>query len=359
MGRGMRLIERYTVAASLPYFALSLLLLTAVLVAQQATRFSEILGMARAPLGLAAEITLGLLPNILIFTLPMSVLVGTATGFSRMSADSELVAIRAAGIGTVRIVFPLLGCGCVLSAVTLYVGMGMAPAAARRLRQATLRAAIYRLESPVEPRVFNTEMPGKVIYVRDGDREQGQWGRVFIHWQEGDGPTRLITARTGRIDSTGEQTELVLSDAVVTTLPAKPATGAAERANSTGEAGARQFTTERSSQLRIRDDRLNAARGALLKRLRERDLEFDEMGWRELLRHAGSVEDGGRRHAAAVTLHKRLSLCLAPVVFAMLGTGLGLRARRGGRGLGVMLSMAAMIAYYLVALAGEQLARAG
>lgn len=352
------LVERYIIAATLPYFALSLLLLTVMLIAQQTTRFAELLGTTRAPLDLALEITLGLLPNILIFTLPMSTLTGTATGFSRLNGDSELVALRAAGVSTKRIAAPMVFWGALVSALTLYVGLELAPDAAHALRQAALRAALYRLESPVEPRTFNTEMPGKVVYVRDGDQKSGEWGRVFIFWQEKNRPTFVITARSGRIDSSGQQSELVLNDAVVTTLP----DGSADEAKTrrTGElGGGGEITMERSSQLRIRDDKLNTGRTALLARLQERELELDEMGWRELLARTRASTDADARRASTHALHKRLALCTAPLVLALCGVGLGLRTRRGGRGLGVLLSLAVMIAYYLISLVGDHLARVG
>ncbi len=352
MRLGTRLIERYIIAATLPYFGLALFLLTAILLAQQGSRFAELLGTARAPLGIAAELMLGLLPNVLIFTVPMAMLIGTATGFSRLGSDSELVAMRAAGVGTWRIITPVLLLGLVLAALTLHVGFELAPRAAHMLRQAALRAAIYRLESPVEPRTFNTEMPGKVIYVREGDKARGQWGKVFIHWEEPGGAIRLVTARSGRIDSSDEQSELVLSDAMVTTLPGGMARGE-------GNPKKAQVITERSAQLRVRDDRLNTGRDALLQRLRGRERELDEMNWRELSAQARYAKDAKAARAAIISLHKRLALCVAPLVFALFGAGLGLRTRRGGRGLGVLLSLLAMIAYYLVSLVGEQLGRAG
>ena len=346
----------------MPYFILALLLLTSVLLAQQATRFAEILGAARAPLEMALEVSLGLLPNILIFTLPMAVLAGTAIGFSRMGSDSELIAMRAAGIGNWRIVAPPVLFGLLMSAATLYIGMELAPSAAYGLRQTAIRAALYRLESPVEPRTFNTEIPGKIIYVRDGDRESGQWGRVFIYWQEQEGGVRLVTARSGRIDSSGEQSELVLSDASVTTLPTKDSKESllrlrGETAQTPSPGAPKEITTERSTQLRIRDDRLNRERGELLKRLRARQLEFDEMGWRELLERRRTAKERATRRAAAFAFHRRLALCTAPIGFALLGAAIGLRMRRGGRGLGMFLSLSAMIAYYLLALAGEYLVR--
>lgn len=349
MPRVGRLLERYVVAAIWPYFLLSLLLLTTALLAQQATRFAEILGGAGAPLEIAAEITLGLLPSVLVFTLPMAVLTGTATGFSRLGGDSELIAMRAAGVGSWRVVGPAVLFGVCVSVLTLHVGLKVAPEAARGLRQTALKAALKKLESPVEPRAFSTELPGKVIYVRDGDRETGQWGRVFMQWQDPAGPVRLVTARTGRIDSAGERAELVLGDAVVTTLP-----------EGFGAGGAGQVTTERSTQLRVRDDRLNAGRGLLFKQLRERGLEPDELNWRELwarARGAGAAAGEEGRKEALFALHKRLALGTAPLAFAFFGAVVGLRVGRRGRGLGILLSLATMIVYYLLALAGEYASR--
>ena len=216
----------------------------------------------------------------------MAVLTGTATGFSRMGSDSEIVALRAAGIGTWRMAWPMLLLGMATTAATLWIGMEIAPVSAKDLRQVALSAALYKLESPVDPRTFNTEMPGKVIYVRDGNQSSGQWGRVFIHWQEQNGAVRLVTARSGRIDTSGSQTELVLSDAIVTTLPPNNPPSA--------ERGTR-ITSERSAQLRVRDDRLNLGRGALIERFRGRQLEPDEMSWQELRQLTRTAPDDKRR----------------------------------------------------------------
>ncbi len=347
MRLGTRLIERYVLAAVLPYMGLAWLLLTVVLLAQQATRFAEILGSTRTPLDLTADVLLGLLPNITLFTLPMAVLVGTATGFGRLGSDSELVAMKAAGVGQVRIVAPVLLLGLLASALTLYNGLQLAPGAARLLRHTALRAALFKLESPVEPNTFNTELPGKIIYVREGDLTRGEWGRVFIYWQEPGAPTRIVTARTGRIDASGGQSELVLSDAEVATLPAE---GVVQ-----GRTDAGQIITERSEQLRVR---LNTGRDLLVEKLESAPKELDEMNWRELSARTRDRATTVRR-AAVPALHKRLALCCAPLALALLGAGLGVRVRRGGRGLAVLLSLASMLVYYLALLGGDQLVRAG
>ena len=346
----IRALDRYTVAAVLPYLALALLVLSAILLIQQTTKFVEVLGSSSAPMRLAAEVPLNLLPNILIFTLPMSVLVGVATGFGQMGHDSELTAVQAAGVGTTRIILPPLLLGLLFSLLTFYVGFWVAPAAAKNLRDIGLRIAFYKLESPVDPRSFYTGMQGKVIYVREGDKETGQWGRIFMHWQEPDGQTRLVTARNGRLDFSGERTELVLEDARMTTLPA----GGAE-AIARGE----HVTVERSESMRVRDERLDTGRGALARRMQEREPEFDEMGLSQLLQKTRASDNVAQRREAIIALHKRLALSFSPIVFAFFGAALGLKAGRGGRSQGVLLSLASMLLYYLLSLAGEQLGRAG
>jgi len=82
------------------------------------------------------------------------------------------------------------------------------------------------------------------------------------------------------------------------------------------------------------------------------------MEWSELRKAALSRKAGERREADRM-LQKRLAFSFSPLVFALLGGALGLRVRRGGRGIGVLLSLGMLIIYYLVFLLGESLSRAG
>jgi lipopolysaccharide export system permease protein len=341
---GSRLIERYVVKAIFPYLLLSLSLLTMILFVQQSSRFTDLLLATRVPLSLLTEVAASLLPNVLAFTLPMATLAGTVIGLSRLNSDSELVAMRAAGASDLKILWPVLLIGLLLSAGTFYINFELSPESARALRRTGIQAALRKLDSPVEPRTFNANIPGYVVYVRDGDKAQGRWERVFIYAKDRDGATRLITARSGRIDSMAEQSELVLSDAVATTIP-----------SDTGHGGESQYVTEKLSQLRVV---LETGRKGLLERLRKDESDLDEMRLSELVNFARTrVGQEGRE--AATLLHRRLSLSLAPAVFALLGASLCLHVGRGGRGWGSLLSLMTLLIYYMVSLLGEQLARKG
>lgn len=350
MRRPWRAIDGYLVGAALPYVLLSLTILSAILLIQQTAKFADVLGPTETLMHLTLQVAANILPSILIFTLPTSVLVGTATGFGQLGQDSELVAIRAAGVGTFRIIAPLMFLGALLSLFNFYVAFVVSPVSAQNLRDIGLQATLYRLESPVEPRSFQTSMPGKVVYVREGDKEKGLWGKIFIQWEESGGLVRLVTARSGRLDFSGEQAELVLEDALLTTLPPGGFEAFAKGAH---------VTIERSANMRLRDERLDLGRGSITRRMREREPELDELGWVGLLERVRNSKEPKVSREASIVLHRRLTLSLCPIIFAFFGAGLGLKVVRGGRSKGVLLSLTAMLLYYLLSLAGEQLARAG
>src|SRR5262245_51425373 len=337
-----RLIERYVLKTIFPYGLAALVLLTAILFAQQTGRYFDSVFHGVMPAGFVYGLALSLLPAVLVLTIPMAVLCGTIIGLGRMSSDSELIAMRAAGVSTWRTLWPALTIGLVATAATCYLNLKEAPRAQRQLRSVVVRSALYKLDSPVEPRTFTSDFPGYVIYVRDGDKIHGQWGRVFIQTQEADRSTDLITARAGRIDSSAEKSELVLQDAMKTTIPAP-------------DARDQSYVVERLDRLRIV---FNTGRASLLARLQKPEGNPDEMGFREL-RQRAKESTGPEQKDAKLVVHKRLALAMAPFVFSFFGAVIALRLRRGSRGFGVLLSLLILLVYYLATLAGDQAARAG
>src|SRR6185436_6143031 len=193
-----KLIPKYVLTSGLPYALLALVLLTAILLTQQFGRFAELAIYADVPMALAGQIFAALMPGVLVLSLPVAVLAGVLIGYSRMGSDSEIIAMRAAGVGTWTLLWPALLLGLLASAGTTILHLREAPHAARDLKKALVEGALRKLESPVEPRTFNTEIPGYVVYVRDGDKSQGSWARVFIYAQDKDGAVQIVTARSGR-----------------------------------------------------------------------------------------------------------------------------------------------------------------
>ena len=335
-------ISRYLIGAILPYFVFSWLLLSVILFVQQAARFADIFFSANIPTTLVSQLTLALVPNVIAFTCPMAVLVGVIIGLSKMQADSELVAIRASGVGNLQITIPVLLVGILLSVFAFVINLYGVPIAARIVRKVAIQTAIYKLESPIEPGVFNTEVAGYTIYVRDGDISAGRWKNIFVHNEdEKTGTVNLITSRNGRIDSSGELSELVLENSVKTTFNNSP--------------GQRKFVSENIGDIRFA---IQTRRGDLIQKLSSAELTPEELGLSQLSEYA-SGKEGPERTEAQILWQRRIVLSITPLIFCLLGAALILRFNRRGKGFGVVVALGCLIAYYLLAFLGEQLARTG
>ena len=136
-----KLIERYILRAIFPYTLISFVLLTTILFAQQTGRYLETIFHGLVPANFVYGLALALLPTVIVFTIPMAVLAGTIIGLGRMGSDSELVAMRAAGVSTWRILWPVLALGLIATAATFELNLKEAPRAQQHLKSVILRSA--------------------------------------------------------------------------------------------------------------------------------------------------------------------------------------------------------------------------
>jgi len=334
------IISKYLIQAILPYFIFSWLLLTVIIFVQQASRYSDIFFSINVPKNLVWQLTFALIPNVIAFTCPMAVLVGVIIGLSRMQRDGELIAIRSSGVGNFQITLPIIFLGVILSIFTFIINLYGVPLAAQIVRKVAIQTALYKLESPIEPGVFNTEISGYTIYVKDGDLEKGNWKNIFIFNEDKTtNQTRLITSKNGRIDYNENVSELVLENASVHTFSTKNID--------------EKYIFENVGQIRFA---IKTKRGELIDKLSTTGETPDELGLRELAQYALSKQ-GKERTEAQILWQRRIILSITPLIFAILGTAIVLRFNRGGRGFGIFLALISLVFYYLITLFGEQLAR--
>lgn len=341
------LISKYLLQNILPYFIFTWLLLSVILFVQQASRYSDIFFSVNIPKNLVWQLTFALIPNVISFTAPMAILIGVIIGLSKMQGDSELIAIRASGIGNAQITLPIILLGLLLSGFAFIINLKGVPFASNIVRAIALQTALYKLESPIEPGVFNTEIGGYTIYVKTGDKIDGDWENIFIYNEDKkNNQMRLITAKSGKIDSTidnsQEIAELVLENAVSTTLPL----------NSDSEVKAKS-SSEKIGEIRLS---IKTKRDDIVKKLTQNQETPEELGLNDLAKLANSA-DGKERIEAQILWQRRLLLSITPLIFSLLGTTLVLRFNRGGRGFGILLALVSLVGYYLFTLLGEQLAR--
>lgn len=392
-----RLLDRYLIREIVPYLLLGLLLLTAIIFAQEASRFSELLVVASRkglPMETLGRVMSALVPGIFVFTLPISLLIGTLVGLGRLSGDSEIVALGASGASRLRILFPVALLSLVVAAVMLYITFSLLPRSIHNLTDLKANQSLIfeGLNTEIKARVFEESIPQKVIYIEDIDRANNLWHNIFLVDMAGEpSQMKILTATSGSLRQgvRSEMPELHLQRVALhqtdtsspdredtpdtQNQPPEPVSGSTA---ATASATPGQSLTEKQREkerkrenanrqppytaarfdemtygLEVSEEKKNEASGI------DRDAQqVEEMGWGDLIRFSPTGDDT-REWLAEI--HKRLALPVACLVFALLGVGFGISNVRTGRSFGLLLGLAITIAYYLLALWGQHAAVAG
>src|SRR5690242_4095304 len=94
-------------------------------------QFSQYLVSGASPLKVA-ELTVLFLPSVIIKTFSMAILLATLLGFGRLSSDSEIVALRAAGVSIRRMMVPVAMFSLAIAIVSFLLNEAIVPPATMR-----------------------------------------------------------------------------------------------------------------------------------------------------------------------------------------------------------------------------------
>jgi lipopolysaccharide export system permease protein len=331
----MRILTRYIFKEMFSHCLLGLVVFTFVLYVRPLSQILELVARRNLPVSQDAFLFLLLLPRILVLTIPMAVLLGTLIGLSRMSADSETIAIRAAGISKGQFVRPVLMfalCGWVM---TSWMSLFLAPAAARTLDRSEAGLAATQASYEIQPRVFIEQFPNLLLYLKDVASSNTQWRGVFIVDRSQSDEVKVTLAESGRLvnrDASG-QTMLYLENGATHEFDPQ------RRQQYT-------VTSFDNSELPISEHGVEA----------QQRLTPSMLSPRTLLAALRAPAD---RQAAMVELNYRLALPIACLVLALVGVPIGLISRKGGKAFGLMLSILLVFIYYVLMASGLNLAKEG
>jgi lipopolysaccharide export system permease protein len=112
------ILDRYMVSELAGPFFFGLAAFSLIYAATTILAIGRLVSEEHAPLLAAIQYFLWQLPQIVVTVVPMAMLLGTLLALQRLSAESEITALKAGGIGLVRAVAPLLAVGVVVSLLT-------------------------------------------------------------------------------------------------------------------------------------------------------------------------------------------------------------------------------------------------
>src|SRR5882724_13432908 len=331
----MRILDRYIVREIFRHALLGLVVFTFVFFVPQLVRLMELLVRHAGSGGQLVKLFACLFPSVLIFTVPMAILVGVLLGLGRMSADSEIIALTALGIGRRRILLPVGVLALTGAVVTLGMTTWLGPLALRTFRSLQADLITSQVSFTLQPRVFDERFPSKVLYVNDVTAAGTQWHGVFLAETGGEGASRVTLAENAIVIAEPKLGKLELH-----------LRGGTTHEFSREDADHYSVTAFGQSDWPIEFSGLTVAQ--------PRQLNNPERSIRELWNDHGP---GWRE--ARVELHRRFAFPIACFAFALVAVPLGAQPRRGGRAAAALLAIILISSYYLLSVLGAGLARQG
>src|SRR5256885_8632193 len=204
----MRILTRYILGEVVSHALIGAAVFTFVLFTRDLGRILELVVRNSAPLPSVAQVFFFTVPVALTYTIPMGVLVGILIGLSRLSADSEITAMRASGLGVwafLRIIM-IFVVGAWLLALGNSIYLAPRSLAALGDLQNQLKGSQASFE--IQPRVFYEGFPKVVLYVQDVKAASGVaiWKGVFLADLSQRSAPRITLDREGILASHGPDT---------------------------------------------------------------------------------------------------------------------------------------------------------
>lgn len=342
----MRTLTKYILRQLLVTLFFSVGVFTFVLLlGQMMRRIIEMIGRGQLGLQAVAYFVVLIMPSVLSFTLPLAMLTATLLVVGRMSADSEITAMRASGISLAGVVAPIIVAAGLVGAACLYINTDLAPLGRLHFRTLFVKLATEDPMAFLEERTYIRDFPGHVVYL----------GRKY----------------------TTSQGENVVEDVVIYTLDNNRnviASLRAQRGYVTADPVARKLMIDLRQvrgDLRDPSDPTNVRKiraGTTAQRYpMELDLskvirqtadsrKLPDLTLAELIRLIRLLETQGIHPAAALMeVHWRVAGAMACVAFAMLGIPLGLKTHRRETSIGIALSLGLALVWYFVVVVANTL----
>jgi LPS export ABC transporter permease LptG/LPS export ABC transporter permease LptF len=331
----VRIITRYILGEILSLTLIGCALFTFILFMPLLPHILEVVVRNSSTLADVAQVFLFTLPNLFKVTIPMAVLWGILLGLSRLASDSEIIAMRASGLGIgyfarvasiVAIGGTLLGLGN-----SLY----LAPRANQAIIEMEQSLETSQASYEIEPRVFYEDFRNYVLYVQDVRSGTGaaNWRQVFMA-DVSDPNNPLITTAASATVVTDNTQELLmrLRDGVRDeTVADEP-----EQSN---------ISTFTTTDLPLM---LGQQSGVHLGRL---DTALYAMPLGALLSRTNGPD--GKRFL--IELHNRFAFPAACLVLMLVAVPLGVASRRGGKSSGFVFTILLVFVYYFLSSTGIEL----
>ena len=296
------------------------------------------------PVLIAVQVLLQRLPSFLVISFPMATLMATLLAYSRLSANSELTALRSVGVTATRMIIPALVLALVMSGLTFVFNDVVVPRS-NRSAEITLRRALGK--------AIATEKGDNIVYSRFGRVEQPDG-------TSGKGLLQLFYAGKFRDGTMTDVTVLDFSRVGFTQMLVAESAEWNEREAKWEFLDGQILTLTPSGSTTSADfDRylypLSAApiRIAKLPKDANNMTVAEALQAEQLLQQAGDIKEARRLQ---VRIQEKFTLPMACLVFGLIGASLGAKPNnRTSRSQGFGISVVLILVYYVLSFSFSSL----
>lgn len=366
-------LHRYIFREIFSYFLLCIFLLTFLLLLNHMVQLTDLVINKGVPVATVGWLLLTIMPVLMLVTLPMSTLVSSILAFSRLSNDSEFVAMTASGMSLYSQLVPVAIVGlfsAIISALLMMFGLPWSHQATVDLRYEILQNQASAFE--IREQIFNDTFDGLVIYIRKSSRESKVMRGILISDSRDNRNSQVIFAEQG----------IVIRDPVGKRMILRLVRGTTHQVNavtdSKGKNGAgpvlgqgkdtktplldpktslseNQYQVVRFGTYDLNLNLTQSLGNGKALRIRMRGLPISELREKITTAKPGSA----RYYTFLVELHQRFAAPFACLALALLGAPLGVQNRRSGRHGGFALSLIIVFAYYAISTFAKGLGESG
>jgi len=275
----------------------------------------------------------------LVYIIPMSVLLSVLLALGRLSVDNEITSMKSSGISLYQLIVPVGAFSFIAFCLTGMIIIYAYPWGFASLREFAYKIARTSSEIGLQERVFNDSFDGMIIYVDKISVRGGSIQGIFISDRRDPAISTTILAREAFIES----------DPAALSINMRLYNGQFHRVSN-------DLETIQMGNFDTYDIVLDlkSAFGELKKKKRK----YREMSLSEMIR---SLKMSGMQkqelNEIKIEYHKKFAIPFASFVFGLIGIPLGIRKIRGGKSYGFTISLIVILAYYLLMLMAETLAK--
>ncbi|PIW67728.1 MAG: hypothetical protein COW10_04550, partial [Candidatus Omnitrophica bacterium CG12_big_fil_rev_8_21_14_0_65_42_8] len=301
----MKILRKYIIKEIIAMFLFSLVVFTFSLVAGNIVRLAELVINKGVDIRLVGRLFLYLIPFLLSYTIPMSILTSALLVFGRLSGDNEIVAIKASGINIYRLSSPLILIGLLFSLLSIVLNNDIIPNMHFESRKIVKNIGVKTPAAYLEPGTFIKSFKGYIIFIHEIDRNKLKGVRIYQPQDELS--TRTIIAEKGEFITLDNQNAVKL----------KLINGTSDEPNPKNPTNFYKLNFK-TYYLTLNVDESIASSGYTEKKPKE--MTFQEI--------KSEIKKLGRYHVDTPSLvtefHRKISISFASMVFIIIGIPLGI-----------------------------------